>query len=514
MKKTCLVIAILSTLSACGGSSGSGATPTPTPTPSPSPAPTPAPPADRAKQFPNSELWGNEVRYFKADQLDRNSILSLRSGPDGRICYIERQVTEEDHTIEFASWTSQVVCKNGQGEVDFTLARQGVNIIKDLLIKPDGHLIVAHYDEAQIHEDDSGHHYYLAISEYSPSGERIRHTQLPEALDEQEAYYYTFTAPESAQLASELESGPNGVYRRKLDTFATQGKALVIDNAKMQMKWHDNGLYVMAYTTGVKLYRLSESLDVTWQQQAMPAHTWLWTSGGSNTAALAVGGGEVFVAFEVLADEAHAYDWHFNRALGKTTDDKDIAVSVFSQNGEYSRSFLLGNNDEHEQLVGIEYRDAHLWIGGNVRKQKYQQPNYTTEWDLMLMKTTADHGDERGYYLIDHDREDLATQFIPMNNNNFLFAGATGYRQVDSNSIVSYGKGMVLQVNQSGEAINHLVLDKPRHIVIDSVALTEDDKVIFSGVYDGPITHTCDNDESLCYQKGMAGVASLVPIPE
>lgn len=155
------------------------------------------------------------------------------------------------------------------------------------------------------------------------------------------------------------------------------------------------------------------------------------------------------------------------------------------------------------------YRDSSLWFGANVRRHKFDQPNYTTEWDLLLIETTADSGITLQYHFIDHKDEDFANVFIPLPNGNVLFGGITGFKQVDSNSLTGNGSGLLLEVSASGEIQQKALLREPRHVGIESVSIAESNYVLFSGIYDAPITHTCDQNDSLCYQKSMAGKAQL-----
>ena len=56
-------------------------------------------------------------------------------------------------------------------------------------------------------------------------------------------------------------------------------------------------------------------------------------------------------------------------------------------------------------------------------------------------------GEYVAHALINHAREDLLLNVVQLSKNDYLIAGATGFDQADTNSVVSNPAGMLIRVN-------------------------------------------------------------------
>lgn len=457
--------------------------------------------------FPNTELWGNNVAYRTLDSRDTNQVDKVVYARQGITCFIRRQSNIEIAT-SLVNWTSTVECLDNNGEIllihQAQDSRELSGVIKDILLKKNGSLIIA---ELILANDDqaSTNKYYLQLSSYSPAGELINKKILQDPPNSDELYYYSFD--------------DDVVSREIKDDLADGNTPVLFSTAQVQLVEHLDDVYLMAYTYGIKIYKLDQQLDVNLDTQVMPPYLWLNLSALQTDAAMTISEeGEIFVAFEIAGYDiqtysfgAQAYTMHFNRPLDIAPGSRGIAVEVFDLAGEYQRSLQLDHVNYTEQLVGIIHHNQSLWLGANVRREKDHAAGGTTEWDMLLAQVSPGSGDTLAYHFIDHDKEDHAIDFKLMPNDNFIFSGNSGSIQVDTNSRVSYGNSLLLEVSPEGQALRSLVMSKPRDVSLASISVIDTDQIIFSGYFDGPITHTCDSDLSLCYQRGVVGITILTP---
>ncbi len=445
--------------------------------------------------FPETELWGDDTVYQGIQESDKTEIDSLAYGPNGEICYVLREASLGDLTADPSNWNSQAKCLSADNNSIIDYSRAGKGIIKDIVFSNNGEIVIAELVDAV--EKDGIDFFFLQLSVYSNTGDLLEKKILKDAASEEELYYYS--APPGEEVS-----------RKVLSELTLDGSPVLASTSKVSLQWHDGSIYLMAYTYGVKLYRFDSSLNSEWDVQVMPAHTWLWTHLIQNNVSFTVNdAGEVFVAFELFDTDADIYEMHFNRTLNKTNDLGDIAISSYLTDGQYQQTVLLGKDEYSENLTGIVYQDNKLWLGGQVRHKKQDATQSTSEWDLFLMSALPNDGAVSDYHLVNFDKEDSVFDFTVLPNGNFIFAGSTGYIQVDSNSQVSNGSGLIVEVNHAGELLKRSVMSEPRNVAVKSVVAINDEDILFSNTYDGPITHTCDSDDSLCYEKAAIGIATL-----
>ncbi|WP_146027084.1 hypothetical protein [Bowmanella denitrificans] len=495
-------------LSACGGSSGDNKEADKPVNPPPVTEPTP----DPARTFPDNTLWGESIRYFAEEQQGQNRITSVTQSAEGNLCYLTEQTLPENYYRFPPKWGSRVDCKNAQGEVYFSHQSTGNNILKQVLFTQQGQFVVAELIQATA-DGARFLQYYLQLTLHNSQGEVLQQKLVSHDASKHEQYLYVFDA------SPEYEAGPEGVYRFTLNNTAKQGNALLFDISTVKLQWHAQSLYMLSYIDGVSLYRFDANLEQRWVKQVAPNYSLLHSRLGFFNPAFTFSDDEILLAFESTDAEAKAYNWHFGRNLplrgGDKQGYKNITLAAYDLQGEFLRDFRLLSEGRFEKLVDLTYQQGSLFIGANTHVKKFDKPNYTTEFDLVLMRTNPASGDILDYHVLDINQEDYATVFVPMPNQRFLFAGQNGYRQVDSNSQVSDGQGMALEVTANGEITRTMFLHQPRNVSIESVVVTEQMQLLFGGIYDGPISHTCDNgDMSMCYQKAMLGLGSLTPLAQ
>jgi len=473
-------------LMGCGGGNGNGKIPEPS---------TPA----SEGLFPESSLWDRQVTYRTFKQADRSEAYKVAYSPaTGNVCYLLREAGLEDRSRIPSKWKNTIECRTRDGQVLMTRTHDTSGIFKDVLFKPDGSLILAELVLADTGRVSSAPEFFLQLGHYSVQGQLLQQKILEDIPSDQELNFYDISTDDEVTVSS-------------VPQLVDNGRPRIFDNAVVKLKWMNDSLYMLAYTYGVKVYRLSNLLENVWDTQVMPAHTWLWASLLQNNAAFDVNdAGEVIVAFEGYTGEAAAYEQHFGRSLSKTNDSKDIFIEVYSRTGDYLRTLLVGNPVYSENLIGVTSEDRVLWIGANVRHNKNNpESNSDTEWDILLDAVNLQSGENLAYHLIDFEREDVALDFHRLPNRNFLFSGVSGFDQADTNSQITFGQGTVLETDSDGKITRSIALTSPRNVVVYSSAVIDQDNILFSGVFDGPITHTCESDYSLCFQYGVVGAADL-----
>ncbi len=471
---------------------------TPTRTPSSPPEPTPTSPPEQPTptpedRFPESALWEGKVLYRQYDVVEKSNAAKIIHNNMGDICTIIREADLDDRTVDLSAWASFVECRSRENKLILHIAsNKGEGVISDIHFMDDGTLVVAEL----VKQADELLALELQLSRYNSEGELLYQVVLEDTATETELLYYSTTFEEVPQP----EPIPSMIKNNRPQLYA---------NAIVKLKSYGEDLYMLAYTYGVKLYKLNNDLSVAWDVQAMPAHSFLWTSLLQNKADFTrTDTGQIAVALGGYAEEATIYEHHFNRTLNKEGKSLDNILVVYSQDGEFINNFTIGAQEYSEGLVALESSDDTLWLAGNVRHNKNDASSKSnTEWDLLLSSYSVTTGEELSYKLIDVNREDYAHSFQVLGNQDFIFSGVNGFSQADTNSITSYGSGMLVQVNTNGDVVKSLALSSPRHVLINAASSTTSGEIFFAGIYNAPITHTCDNDRSLCYQQAMVGAA-------
>ena len=84
--------------------------------------------------------------------------------------------------------------------------------------------------------------------------------------------------------------------------------------------------------------------------------------------------------------------------------------------------------------------------------------------------------------------------------------GRTDYVQVDTNSEVENGKGLLLTLGPDLSRQAVLALPMPRDVQLRALRLLPDGDAVLAGTRDGPLTHT---ESSMTHNDGFWGIAHI-----
>jgi len=150
--------------------------------------------------------------------------------------------------------------------------------------------------------------------------------------------------------------------------------------------------------------------------------------------------------------------------------------------------------------------DGLVLIGGAARLTKYDVANRTMEWDVAVMRGRLEEPSAPEYRTIDIARDDFGWALAEAPDGSLLVGGRTDYVQVDTNSEVENGKGLLLTLNPDLTRQAVLELPMPRDVQVRAVHLLPDGDLVVAGTRDGPLTHT---ESSMTNNDGFWGVARL-----
>ena len=235
----------------------------------------------------------------------------------------------------------------------------------------------------------------------------------------------------------------------------------------------------------------------------MPAHTWLYTI-GLNTSVMADINelNEIYIAAGIWHFEARAYESHFGRELSKNEDGGDVVITRLASDGRFVDYGWVGELSESDVLVDIQATNSGPVM---LLANRYKQPTQgsgTTEWDMSIFVVDKQNLNAGNKYRYDLELEDRPIGFIETDKGYAIY-GQKSFRQVDTNSQVSFGVGFVLDVNTDFSIGRLLELPGPRSVTVRDLVI-DGSRLKAVVTYDEPITHTCDDDDSLCFVKSDA----------
>ncbi|XXF76259.1 hypothetical protein P2318_24815 [Myxococcaceae bacterium GXIMD 01537] len=256
----------------------------------------------------------------------------------------------------------------------------------------------------------------------------------------------------------------------------------------------------LAWTYGVKLYRLDASLRTQWDVQVMPDNDSMVGLVPQELLTLDAQG-NALVAWTVRDTQAEAYRRHFSRAV--PWEDKTFMVLVqrYSPQGAFQYLQTLGHAGT-VLVSGMAVRGDELLLGADVLITKHDRPNDTLESEFLLLRGNLKEGAQTLARVMDVSREDYLEDFKMDARGACYFAGITDALQADSNSVVEYGQGIIMKTSEDGVEREVLRLPGPRHVRVRRIALAPQGGVVFAGTFDGFITHTPKNEQ---HQRTMLG---------
>jgi hypothetical protein len=262
------------------------------------------------------------------------------------------------------------------------------------------------------------------------------------------------------------------------------------------------GLYLLAeWTYGSKLYRLDAANRRIWGVQVMPAN--IGMAFQFSPSLVARDDDAVYVATQIFEDDVHIYGEHFGRTALAPLGSYDALVQRFHADGSFTGARLFGGAAvDYPSAMTVD--DSVVLIAGAARITKHDAPNRTMEWDIAMMRGRVDDASVLEYQTIDLARDDFGWALAEAPDGRLVVGGRTDYVQVDTNSEVENGKGLLLTIGPDLTRQAVLELPMPRDVQVRAVRLLPDGDLVLAGTRDGPLTHT---ESSMTHNDGFWGVA-------
>jgi hypothetical protein len=349
---------------------------------------------------------------------------------------------------------------------------------------------------------------FLKITTLNKLREKVADTYLQYTPAEHEKTFYELTwnslVPSSVSTAYEITpSFSQPTFTKKtLIPFRT--------SEQTSIKISGNNLYVMAHSYfGLHLYYYDINLELDWAQQVMPMYDSL-LSWNVRSAFSVDERGYIYVATGLVRQVALVWENHFDEHINGEINESEILVMSYDEQGNYLTNHMVGSNDVLI-LADISVDSERILVSSSNRIKKLTDASGSTEWDLVLTELSLDLALSPNYSVLNFDQEDSIAGHLPLENNELLVWGSNGYRQVDTNSQVSNGKGFIKKImlipGKTAEITADVsYLDGPRDVGISAVLKIEGGKLLVAGSFDGPITHTAADS---LYQKVMVGTYQL-----
>ncbi len=264
-------------------------------------------------------------------------------------------------------------------------------------------------------------------------------------------------------------------------------------------------VYLASATDKWKIYSLTAGYQVKWSYQYLPTHRVI--IGPGNSKLFLDKEGRLTLGQTIHKQEILALETLFSESF----PDKDgVLVYRFSSNGKDVEHKVITNSNAMD-IAGIHADGDLITFGGDIHIKKFTEANHTHERDLIFFKFDISTGAVLANKVIDLQRDDAASDFVIDHQGNGIIVGRNNYIQVDSHSVTEFGQAYILKVDPTGETKSYISFNGPRNTSLGSAILQSgtDKALFFSGTFDGPITHTGDQDPSLRYQKSMLGRLQL-----
>ena len=157
-------------------------------------------------------------------------------------------------------------------------------------------------------------YYRLEITRVSPDGAILARDEFQDTPGPREDIYYDDSGPHPFPYAGPLRFG----HRSHVVGMAD-----------------GEGLTMLAWTYGAKLYRLAADGAVTWETQVMPANVGMAFSFIRELLATDEAG-RVHVAYQIFDEDVAIYNQHFDRAPLAAVGTYDVLVERFDADGTFS----------------------------------------------------------------------------------------------------------------------------------------------------------------------------------
>ena len=436
--------------------------------------PDPPPGDSDSVEFAPYAGWPAGVGVREVGSAFRTSATKVELDPQGRVWLLRSDWRDDGQDL--GSPVLERYSANGRLERRVALSDQA--LVPDFVVHPSGELSVF-----VLEPDAMPGTYRLDIVRVSADGEILSRTEFHDTAGPRENLYYD-------------ESG--------VHTLSTDGPLRFDFRSHVVGLADGEGLYLVAWTYGVKLYKLTADHAEVWDAQFMPANLGMVYSFIPELLATDEDGG-VYVASQIYEDDVHVFNDHFERGTLEPVGTYDVLVERFDPDGTFSRAALFGGPGG-DAPTGMTARSGKVLVTGASRITKFDRPNRTREWDLFVLRGDLADGSLESYSAIDLARDDFGWAMAEAADGTIYIAGRTDYVQVDTNSEVEDGKGLLLALSPDLSARATLSLAGPRDVQLHALRLATDGRLVFAGMRNGPLTHT---DRAMYNNEGVLGAATL-----
>ncbi|WP_257451598.1 hypothetical protein [Archangium lipolyticum] len=414
------------------------------------------------------EGWPGAVQVRPAGDAFRGEVLQLEADPKGRIWLLRSERAKDSSDLD-AVTTLEVY--EADGRRAFALEREEGVLPWRFVLHPSGEVTLFELVKAT----GTRTTYRLRLRRLSPEGAVTKERLFEDAGRAEERLYYDLDQQQVLSISTDTD--PRDVWPSPKHVRL---RAVVLGEE----------VVFMAMTHGVKLYRLDAALQTRWSSQVMPANYWNALLYSDQEQLARDEEGNLLVAWSMLSSQAEAYRLHFGRALPWRGGRRDIVVQRFGQDGQFQLAQTFGREGNEVELAGLAVHRGEVVLGAMENLLKSDRPNDTLEWDLVLMRGRLEDGALSLHRTLDISREDWLHDFRVDARGHCYFAGTTDFVQVDTNSWVEPGKGLLLKTDENGEQLGRLELTGTRHVQVTHLAFRPDGTLQFGGTTDGPLTHT------------------------
>lgn len=367
---------------------------------------------------------------------------------------------------------------SGDGPLERRVTFDEGALVRDFVVHPSGELTV--FVLAPTESPQPPQHYRLDLLRLSGEGETLARVALDDAPGPGEDLYYS----------------PHGPFELTHDGPPRLGWASHVVGLT-----DGEGVYLLAWTFGAKLYRLAPDYSTRWSTLVMPENFGMAFNFTPELLALDEDG-RIHVTYQIFEEDVAIYNQHFGRSPAlEPIDTYDALVERFDPDGAFSAAALFGGTGVDKPTGMVAHRD-HVVLTGGVRRSKLDQPNRTLEWDLFALRGHLDQGVST-YATFDLSRDDFAWALVETADGTFYLGGRTDYVQVDTNSEVEAGKGLLLSLSHDFALRTSVTLDGPRDVQVRLLVPRPDGRLFFAGTRDGPLTHDAPSEQR---DEGFVGV--------
>ncbi len=439
---------------------------------------------DPTTTFDERAGWPAEVRARTAGDGVVNQLPRLRIAEGGEVYALRR---EKPGWLSYdpRELTSSISRYAADGTLLYAFDGGG-DVLVDVVVHPGGQLTTL-----ALRSVPGEDRFHIVLARRQPDGSTMFEQALDDEVSEHDRQFYTVTDStiESETLPPWIEDG---------HTVVT-GSQWLYFNADYRLSLLDGVLYMTAPVFGLRIYRLSDSLVPVWAQTVVPVSDgWLFAS---EPQIATDRDGTVWVTSGTDPETARIQEVHFGTAITPRPTTPAALLSRFDATTGQRRENLIVDTPT---VVALRVEDGIATVVGRSRIRKFDRPNDTTEWDVFLAHASAT--EVLDHRLIDVMREDLAYDGAFLDDGRIAVVGTFDFLQVDTNSWVENGSGMVLLLDRDGAPLHVSALRGPRHVEVTACAVAGDTLYV-GGKLDSYITHTCDDDRSGkdCHNRAFVG---------